>query len=369
VRPFVILPLLATAALQAATGAGAAPAAGGPPPPQAPSLAPLPPVRAVPGNEPTAARLELGQRLFFDRRLSGDGRRSCASCHWPESGWTVPTPFSPAAPGWVERRNSPSLLNVGHARVLIWDGRAPDLERQALGSTRNPVHMGQTLEGLLAALRSDARYRRLFREAYGSEPNPRDYGRALAVFERHALVSGDSPLDRHLQGEASALSPAARRGLALFRGKAGCIRCHHGPTLSDGGFHNVGLARNRRFDEPPWRRLLRFDARRMGLPEWEAMDDDPGRYLVTRDRRDWKRFKTPTLRNVALTAPYMHDGRYATLEEVVAHYDRGGDGVPGQEIRPLGLSDRERAELVAFLRALTGRRPALPLPLAETAPP
>ncbi len=331
---------------------------------EVPPIGPLPPVAANPDNPPTPERIELGKRLFFDKRISANGRFNCSTCHLPEHGWTLPSAFSIANDGFVERRNPPTLLNVGYNRALIWDGRAPSLEKQAVGSTKNPVHKGQDIDKLMAVFRADPEISRLFRAAYGTEPNARDYGRAIAVFQRHTLITGESPFDRYMKGDEGALSDAAKRGLALFKGKAGCIACHNGPNFTDSDFHNIGLARNPAFDRPEYLEILRFDARRKGLKEWKTIDDDPGRYLVTHDPADWKKFKTPTLRNLEDTGPYMHDGRYATLAEVIDHYDRGGDGTRNQDprIRPLGLSAQEKSDLLAFLKSLRGPLPQVEIP-------
>lgn len=348
------------ALLLLATGAGAGTVKtpdGG----EVPDIGPLPPVQANPENPPNAARMALGRALFFDNRISATGTMNCASCHLPHQGWTVGTPISPANPGWVERRNSPTLINVGYNQALIWDGRAWPLEKQALGSTKNPVHKGQDLHKLMEVFRADPAMVEMFRGAYGSGPNPKDYGRALAVFQRHFIVSGESPFDRHMKGDKGAMDASAQRGMALFKGKGGCIACHNGPNLTDYGYYNVGLKENPLLQDPVHLKVLRFDAKRKGVQEWETIDTDPGRYLVTHDKQDWKRFKTPTLRNLPDTGPYMHDGRYATLEAVIDHFDRGGDATPNQDprIRPLGLSAREKQDLKAFLLALQGPLPQI----------
>jgi len=326
-----------------------------------PAIGPLPPVPANPDNLPTTARMALGQALFFDNRISASGNLNCSSCHLPETGWTLPSAFSLANEGFVERRNSPTLINVGYNQALIWDGRAPSMEKQAIGSTKNPVHKGQDIDKLMRILNDDPKMVRMFQVAYGAKPNVADYGRALAVWQRHFLISGESDFDRYMKGNKLAMSASAVRGMQLFSGKAGCITCHNGPNFSDSGFHNVGLKRNPSFDQPEYLKVLKFDAKRMGVKEWASIDDDPGRYLVTHDKADWKKFKTPTLRNLADTAPYMHDGRYQTLDEVIAHFDRGGDGTPNQDprIKPLHLSAQERADLKAFLLSLWGPLPAV----------
>ncbi|MCI0504572.1 MAG: c-type cytochrome [Gammaproteobacteria bacterium] len=178
----------------------------------------------------------------------------------------------------------------------------------------------------------------------------------MAVWQRHFLVTGDSDFDRYMKGNMLAMSESAVRGMDLFKGKAGCVACHNGPNFTDSGFHNTGLKRNKEFDKPEFQKILVFDARRMKIDNPEKVNDDPGRYLVTKDKADWKKFKTPTLRNLADTAPYMHDGRYETLDAVIEHYNRGGDKVENQDarIQPLGLTQAEKDDLKAFLHALWG---------------
>lgn len=342
---------IATAADMSATSAAA----------KVPDIGALPPVPVNPDNAPTAARMALGQVLFFDNRLSGNGNFNCSSCHLPNVGWTLPSAFSLANEGFVERRNPPTLINVGYNKALIWDGRAPNLEKQAIGSTTNPVHKGQNMDKLMKILNDDPKIVAMFQTAYSSQPNPDDYGRALAVWQRHFLVTGESDFDRYMNGNKLALSELAARGMEIFKGKGGCIACHNGPNFSDSDFHNTGLKRNSEFDKPALQKMLSFDAKRMKDADWEKVSDDGGRYLVTHDKTDWKKFKTPTLRNLADTAPYMHDGRYQTLDTVIDHYNRGGDSSENQDprIKPLGLSDIEKAELKAFLDSLWGALPKL----------
>lgn len=326
-----------------------------------PDIGPLPPVTPNPENMPTPARIALGQKLFFDNRISGSGNLNCGSCHLPDQGWTVPIPFSIANAGHVERRNSPTLINVGYNKNLIWDGRAPNLEKQALGSTTNPVHKGQDINKLMGILNADPEMVKMFEAAYGSKPNPDDFGKAMAVFQRHTIITADSAFDRYMKGDKQAMNESAVRGMELFKGKAACIACHNGPNFTDSNFYNVGLKRNPRFDEPELAEMLRFDAKRMKVENWEQIKDDPGRYLVTKDQADWGKFKTPTLRNVSESGPYMHDGRYERLEQVIDHFDRGGDGVQNQDprIRPLQLSQQDKADLKAFLLALRGDLPKI----------
>ena len=286
----------------------------------------------IPEENPlTAARVALGRRLFFDPRLSADLTVRCASCHRPDHAFADTVARSSGAYGRIGRRNAPTVLNIAYGRAFFWDGRVSSLEEQVLQPIENPEEMGLQLGQLLGRLRADRSYTRAFRGAFGNVREAitrQTVARALASYLR-TLRSGDSPADRFLAGDASALSSEARAGLILFTGKARCSTCHSGATFSDGEFHDTGVG-------------------------WGS--SDVGRAGITGDERDRGLFRTPTLREVARTAPYMHDGSLRTLEEVVAFYDRGARANPNldQQVQPLGLSDAERLALVEFLRALSG---------------
>jgi cytochrome c peroxidase len=322
-------------------------------------LGPVP----VPQDNPlSAAKVMLGHRLFTDKRLSGDSSFSCQDCHLPEHGFAVPVALGPAYPTQQERRNSPSLVNVAYNRPLIWDGRAPDLDKQALGPVKNILHMNNDVDLLVEQLKLDDDYRKAFARAYGEgEITATGIAGAIASYER-TLVFDDSPLDRYMDGEREALDPAQRRGLALFFGKANCIQCHHGANLTDNRFHDLGVPDTSVVDNPQILASIRFDARRMGLPGWAKLRRDPGRELVTKDPADRGKFRTMGLRNIESSAPYMHNGALARLEDVVAFYNRGGGDDPNKSplLKPLGLSDDDRRDLVAFLRALTGMQRQMP---------
>ena len=288
--------------------------------------------RPVPAVNPlTAEKAALGRRLFHDRRLSRTGSLACATCHEPGRAFTNGVRAARGVSGAPGTRNVPTLVNRAWGSSFFWDGRAGTLEQQALGPILHPDELGSTPDAVLALVRSP-RYLRDFRRAFGGEPSLFDVAASLASYVR-TIVAGDSPYDRFVAGDGGALSAAARRGFVLFRTRARCTTCHAGPLLSDEEFHNTGVA---------WR------AGAVG---------DEGRYLVTRSPADRGAFKTPTLREVGRTAPYMHDGSLATLETVVDFYDAGGRGNPhlDREIRPLHLSAGDKTDLVAFLRALTGR--------------
>jgi cytochrome c peroxidase len=311
----------------------------------------------VPENNPlTAVKVALGEKLFTDKRLSGDSSFSCQDCHRPDHGFAVPVALGPAYPTQSERRNSPSLINVAYNRPLIWDGRAPDLDKQALGPVKNILHMNNNVDLLVEQLKMEPAYRKAFTDAFGDRNvSAERIAFALASYER-TLVFDGSALDRYMDGERTALNAAQLRGLGLFFGKAHCIQCHHGPNLTDNQFHNLGVPDAWVDDNPQILAAIRFDAQRMELKDWALLDRDPGRELVTKDPADRGKFRTMGLRNIESSAPYMHNGAFETLEAVVDFYNRGGGEDPNKSplLKPLGLSGEEQADLVAFLQALTG---------------
>lgn len=286
----------------------------------------------IPSDNPlTTEKVALGKQLFFDARLSADGTVSCITCHDPHRAFTDGRPKSVGLKGRKTGRNSPTLINRALGHSFFWDGRASSLEALILEVMELPPALGTTHEVLAKKLNRIAGYRRQFEQVFAGAATAERAALALAAFIR-TLLSAESPFDRFEAGEGTALSPAARRGLVLFRGNAGCVRCHTGPNFTDEKFHNTGVGLYQR-------------------------NPDLGRYRVTGREDDKGAFKTPTLRDVAKTAPYMHDGSLGTLEEVVAYYDRGGIKNPylDRRIRPLRLSLRERKDLVAFLKSLTGK--------------
>ena len=318
----------------------------------------LGPVYAPAGNPTTAAKAALGERLFNDKRLSGDGALSCATCHPSDSGFAAPTVFSPAATGRYERRNAPTLVNVAYVDLLLLDGRLDALDEQPVGSLANVLHLNSDMGLAIGRLAADAAYPASFAAAFGDDAITGErIGRAIGAYER-TLIFDDSPFDRYRDGDEGALDLAEKRGLGLFMRDGRCITCHFGPNLSDGQFHNIAVPDQHLRSDAQAMAALRFDARRMSHEGWASLEEDPGRALVTHDPDDWGKFRTPTLRNIAETAPYMHNGAYATLEEVVAHYNRGGGDHPNKSgrIGPLKLSADQQADLVAFLKALTGRQ-------------
>lgn len=330
----------------------------------------LPPVPVPADNPLTAEKVALGRKLFYDRRLSLNDTFSCAMCHMPEQGFTSnELATAVGIEGRTVRRNSPTLYNVAYNRRLFHDAREGSLEQQVWAPLLARNEMGNPAIGwLLDKIRALSDYDGLFEAAFaGQGPGMETLGMAIASYER-TLVSANSPFDRwYYGGEQDALSEAARRGFALFTGRAGCSACHLvGPDsalFTDHGVHNTGIGYRASMGGQPKRRrvlvapgvYLDVDAQAIASVS-ERPPSDLGRYEITQDPGDRWRYKTPGLRNVSLTAPYMHDGSLATLDDVVAFYDQGG--VPNEVldplIRPLGLSERERSQLVAFLESLTG---------------
>jgi cytochrome c peroxidase len=324
-------------------------------------IGPLPPVPVPEDNPLTPEKVELGELLFFDARLSADGSLACVSCHLPDQGWATHTPLSPAYPTNMERRISPTLVNVGYNKVLLWDGRAGSLEKQALGPIQNPLHMNQNLDLLIDKLNSIPAYAERFQRVFGTAVNPEALGKALAAFER-TLIARNAPFDRYLAGDQQAMAESAVRGMALFKGKGRCILCHNGPNFTDSQFHNLGVPDVPLLTHPLVQASIRFDAKRMNVPEYAQVKEDLGRYLVTKEEQDKGAFKTPTLRNVAQRDPYMHNGSFQSLEDIIDFYNEGGGAVAGKSplLQPLALTVQEKRDLVAFLQALTGEVQPLP---------
>jgi cytochrome c peroxidase len=322
-------------------------------------------IKGLDKNPLTRAKIELGRQLYFDPRLSADSTISCASCHHPAEGYSAHTKTGVGIRGQMGGRNSPGAYNRILSGPQFWDGRADSLEAQAIGPLQNPIEMGFTHEGVVKRLGEMPVYKKQFEKIFGDLTIDR-VGQAIAAFER-VLVTAPSPYDHNEQLQSFAaldpddiaededlaakyaaakaavaaqpMSEEAKRGREIFFSEKGnCTACHVGANLADENYHNIGIG----MDKP---------------------EPDVGRFAVTKDPADTGAFKTPTVRNVALSAPYMHDGSVATLEEVVEWYDKGGHPNPhlSAKIRPLKLSAQEKADLVEFMKACTG-----PTPTVET---
>lgn len=320
-------------------------------------LKPLQPLPVFPENPMTPEKIDLGRKLFFDRRLSGDGTMSCATCHDPERGYGDGLPVSLSYPTTKNWRNAPTLINVGYNRVFFWDGRAGSLEEQALFPVMSAFEMNQNLDFLEEELKEVPEYVEAFQKVFGGEITREGVAMALAAFQR-SIISRGSPLDMFLEGDRDALTPQQRRGLDVFTGKGGCVECHSGPNLTDNGFYNLGVPEQPEMTaDPGVSATRRFTAKVAGYRAYKTLKDDPGRYLVTKDRKDWKAFRTPTLREIGLTGPYMHNGVFKSLDEVIEFLDRGGGDDPNKtdKLKPLNLSPEDKKALRAFLlEALSG---------------
>jgi cytochrome c peroxidase len=320
--------LLMASLLGLMAGVGVTSATTGKPDPYLrPALVPAPADNAI-----TPARVALGKALFFDPRLSGSQWISCASCHNPALGWSDGLPTAIGDGMKKLPRRTPTILNVAYNTVFMWDGRAASLEDQATGPIKAKDEMDQDMKILVDRLMAIPGYAAAFERAYPGEGiTEKTIAKALASFER-TVISADSPFDRWRAGNEKAVDESAKRGFKLFTGKAKCDVCHEGFNFTDNGFHNIGLKTPK------------------GMPE------DVGRYAQRKVKINKGAFKTSTLRDVALTAPYMHNGIYRTLEEVIDHYDRGGDAKDNlsPNMEPLNLTSQEKKDLLSFLKSLTG---------------
>jgi cytochrome c peroxidase len=299
----------------------------------------------IPDTNPLSARkIDLGCKLYFDPRLSKDGKVSCATCHDPDKGFSDGLPVSTGIKGQKGGRSAPTVINRLFSKEQFWDGRAVDLEDQALGPIQNPIEMGHTLQGMISNVTSIGAYAPEFEAAFGSPGvTAGRVAQAIASYER-IVLSGNAPYDRYQAGDTRAMSAAAVRGMKIFNDPArgNCVTCHAGFNFADESYHNLGVG----MDKP---------------------EPDFGRFKETKFDPDHGAFKTPTLRNITDTAPYMHDGSEKTLKDAIDLYDRGGtpNRWLSKEIKPLHLSAQDKADLLAFLQALSGEvrgreRPGLP---------
>lgn len=286
----------------------------------------LKPVKIPADNPMSEEKIALGKQLYFDPRLSVDNTISCASCHDPAKGWSNGEQFATGIKGQKGGRNSPTVLNAAYNRFQFWDGRSGSLEEQALGPIQNPIEMGENIDNVVKKLNAIEGYKQQFQKVFGTDATADGIAKAIAAYER-TVLTGNAPYDKFKAGDESALSESAHRGMKLFFGKASCSSCHTGSNFTDNAFHNIGVGT-------------------------EAETPDIGRAELSKLSGDTGSFKTAGLRDIARSAPYMHDGSLKTLEEVVDYYNKGG--VPNnhldEEIFPLKLTDEEKRDLVTFLK-------------------
>ncbi|MDQ6957731.1 MAG: cytochrome c peroxidase [Mariprofundaceae bacterium] len=295
----------------------------------------LPPVTYPASNPYSTAKVQLGRKLFFDPRLSGDPAQTCATCHHPGLGWADAMART-IEEGHALGRHTPSLINIGYVKAFFWDGRANSLEDAVSQDILSPAMSdAKTPRNIVIRIASLPGYRKEFSQAFGSGGvNFERISEALATFLR-GIISSSSPFDHWLNGDAMAIPDTAKRGFVLFTGKAACIRCHTGPAFTDSLFHNTGLN-----------------------------SVDPGHFEISGKKTDRNAFKTPGLRDVAITPPYMHNGSKKSLVEIIDFYNRGGDRIgQGNELSPLNLNTQEKKDLLMFLRSLTGKRKETTIPL------
>lgn len=300
------------------------------------------PQLAIPADNPmTEAKVELGKMLYFDKRLSQDATVSCATCHDPKMAWAEKRATSEGIKKLVGDRNSPTVINAAYMPVMFWDGRAASLEEQALGPIENPIEMGHSMESLVPNLAKIPEYEKRFQEVFGTGVTKEGIAKAIAAFER-TILSGNSPYDKYVAGDKSAMSEEQVRGMDLFTGKAGCGDCHSAPIFSNGNYYNAGIGSSK--DNP-----------------------DPGRKKVSNRDSDMGKFRVPHLRDAAETGPYFHDGSVEKLEDAVRIMATGCIDNPNlsaslKGIKEAKLTDQEIADITAFVKALSGEYPVIEPP-------
>jgi len=343
--------------------------------------APLAPLDSIqmpipPDNQQTDAKVALGKMLFFDPRLGGDASISCSSCHDPEQGWAWAEDFSRGYPGTVHWRNSQTIINSQYLGRQFWAGSAASGEKQAKSAAKGGVAGNGENDIMEARLALIPEYVAAFKEVFGDEwPLIGNAWRAIASFER-TMVQTETPLDAYLKGDAAALSEEQVRGKSVFEGKGGCISCHNGALTTNEEYVNIGIPPNKRWEEDGLAQItFRFEQYVKGQTQkgYRAAKSDWGLYYRTKNAWDKGKFKVPSLRYSLYTAPYMHNGVFYTLEEVVDFYNDGGVDVDGRttlfpenkdaRIKPLGLSDDEKADLILFLEAFSGEEMIMDKPI------
>ncbi|MGK7345447.1 MAG: cytochrome-c peroxidase [Candidatus Nitrospinota bacterium M3_3B_026] len=344
-----------------------------------PPLAPLPDHPPIPADNKSSTAVypakmgpkqELGYLLFFDPKITGDMSLSCATCHHPDTGWGFNDPISRGYPGTVHWRNSQSVMNSGYWNKLFWAGSVTSLEAQAPSANKGGVAGNGESDMMESRLRLTPEYRRRWKEVFGHDrPLIKDAWRAIAAFERY-LSQPDTPYDRYLKGDEGAISDAAKRGLKLFKGKAKCVECHNGPMLTDEKYYNLGVPQPIEWTDSGIHQItFRFEQYAKGVTEAVYRDtkQDLGVYYREKSPQHKMKFRTATLRYTKYAAPYMHNGVFFTLEEVVDFYNKGGGdndpyGTKTKILEPLNLTGEEKADLVEFLLTLSGEEIKLPVP-------
>jgi cytochrome c peroxidase len=314
----------------------------------------------VPVSNPlTKGKYELGRQLYFEPRVSLDGTVSCATCHNPAKGWTDGMAVSTGIDGQTGDRSAPTVINTVYGKTMFWDGRAPSLEGQAQGPIQNSIEMGkQSYKEIIERLRKIPAYTEQFEKVFGTKVTLDGMAKAIATFERVAALSGNSKYDKYAKGDAAALNESEKRGMILFGlrqhpedeyktkavlQKAKCTVCHVGSNFTDEQFHNLGIG---------------WDSKGSKFADFGRWKIDP---IGAKNDSDMGAFKTPTVRNITDTGPYMHDGSLTTLEAVMDHYDKGGTPNPtlDVEMKPLNLTKEEKADVIAFMKALSGEMKTL----------
>ena len=335
--------------------------------PAFPPLGPLPAVPVPSDNPMTPAKVELGKMLFWDTRLGGDASSPCVVCHEPSKGWGDAGEISRGYPGTQHWRNSQTILNSAYYNKLFWEGNVTSLEGQAPAAAEGNVAGNGDPSLMEMRMRFIPEYVRRFKEVFGVEwPRITQAWQAIAAFERTIVSDAKKvPFDRYMAGDRSALSESALRGMAVYHGKGACIECHNGPLASDQKFYSLGVPENEVFrTDALYQVTHRWEHYQKGVtePGYRNADLDMGLYYQTKNPKDSGKFRTPSLRELKYTAPYMHNGVFYTLDEVVDFYDKGGGTLgpnKSTRIRPLGLTAQEKKDPVAFLESLSMDTPLI----------
>ena len=331
-----------------------------------PPLAPLPPAPIPKDNPQSSEKIALGKQLFWDNRLSGDGSMPCVSCHMPGLGWGDGGQISRGYPGTKHWRNSQTVLNSAYYNKIFWEGSVTSLEGQAPSAAEGGVAGNGDPSVMEMRLRFIPEYVAAFKKVFGAEwPRMNDAYRAIASYERTVVSDASKvPFDRYAKGDKKALNASQMAGMKLFNGKANCIQCHSGPLASNQQFYDTGLPDFPGFkDDTLYQVTHRWENYQKGVSEdrYRNADKDYGLFYITKNPKDIGKFRTPSLREVKYTAPYMHNGVFTTLQEVVDFYDQGGGKGSNKTplLKPLNLSAQEKKDLIAFIEALSMTEPLI----------